>query len=269
MRILSVGHAAFAAMMIVLGTQGLIRGDFAAIWQPVPKGVPAREVLAWLCAVISLGCGAGLLWRRTATTAARVLLAALLAWLLAFRLPAALRAPAEAASWESCGETAVLVAGAWVLAVWFSADRDGQHAGPMDGVRGIRFARVLYGLALMAFGLAHFAYLEETAALVPGWLPAHVAWVILTGSAYLAAGAAVLTGAGARLAAALAAVQMGLFTLLVWAPRVAKGSASAFQRDETLISLALTAAAWVLADSYRGLRPLALAPPSGSERPSH
>jgi hypothetical protein len=49
--------------MIALGILGLIKGDFAPIWDSVPKGLPAREALAYLCALISLASGRQYLWR--------------------------------------------------------------------------------------------------------------------------------------------------------------------------------------------------------------
>ncbi len=270
MRIVSVGHAFFAATLVALGIMDLVKGDFTPVWAPVPESVPGREILIYLCAVVSLASGIGLLWRRTAAIAARVLLVFLLLWLLLLRVPNVFPAPTVLASWYGCAETAVMVAGAWVLYSSFATDWDRQRLGFAAGDTGLRIARVLYGLAMIFFGMGHFAYIEQTAVLIPGWLPGHVFWAYFTGGTFLLAGVGVLLGVFARLAAALSALQMGMFIVLVWLPIAATGKISAFQLGEFVVTCVLTAAAWVVADSYRGtpwLRWKALVPRRQSTPP--
>jgi uncharacterized membrane protein YphA (DoxX/SURF4 family) len=183
-----------------------------------------------------------------------VLLTYFALWILLFRVPLVFRHPTSNAAWWVFGETAAMMAGAWVLAGWFAGDRVGHGPGAGMGVKGLAIARVLYGFGLIMFGVAHFTFLERTVGMVPKWLPWHLGWAYFTGGAMVAAGVAVIVGVWARLASMLAAWELSLFTLLVWVPMMVAGP-DAGVLDEFVDSCALTAVAWLVADSYRGGTP--------------
>lgn len=247
MRIASLAHVVFAVTLIGLGILGFVKADYVSMWAPLPKSMPA---LAYVCDVISLATGIGLLWKRSAAAAARVLLVFLLLWFLLVRVPGIFHAPSVETWWPAC-QIAVMTAAAWVLYVWFGSDWDKRQSAFASGHTGLRCARIVYGVALIPWGISHLLYIKATASLVAHWLPWHVAWVYITGCAFIVAGLAIAIGVLARVAAALSALQIGLFTLLVWVPIVAAGSKDTYQWSETVLSAALTAAAWVVADSYR------------------
>lgn len=252
MRIASTGRAIFAVTMIGLGIIGLVRHDFVPVWNPAPN-VSGGGLLVSLASLISLVAGVGLLIRRLASAAARLLVATLFLWLLLFRLPNFLRLPAFAACWSVFPLT-VMLAAALVLYAGFATDWDRDHLGYAVGGNGFRIARGLYGLSLIFFGAAHFIDVKDTVSLIPNWLPGHLFWAYFTGCAFIAAGIAALTGVCARLAVTLSVLQITLFLILVWLPIVATGSRNPFQWSETILNAALSAAGWVVADSYRGMR---------------
>ena len=105
MRITSPGHAVFAVTMIALGILGLVKGEYVSLWQPIPQ----RSALAYLCAIVSLASGLGLLWQRTAAAAARVLFAYFLLWLLLVRVPGIFLTPTVDYWWAAC-KTGVMAA---------------------------------------------------------------------------------------------------------------------------------------------------------------
>jgi uncharacterized membrane protein len=238
----------FALGLIGLGVLSLIYGDFALQWQPVPASIPGRTILAYASGAVMVLCGGGLLSRRTASLASDVLLIYLLLWLLLLKLPHVVMEPLQEFNWLGFGEIAMIVAGGWVL---FAEDRVEQNSSKLKlatGKKGMRIARFIFGLAVIPVGISHFVYARETTGFVPAWIPFRPAWAYLTGAGHLAAGLGVLFGIVPRLAALLEAAMIGVFTLLVWVPLVAKDP-SQLNWTGLLISWTIGAAAWVVAGS--------------------
>ncbi len=242
----------FAFGMMGLGVLALVYGDFALQWQPVPAWVPWREGVAYASGIVMLGGGLGLLGERTAAASSRVLFLLVLVWWVLLKLPKLAMAPLVESNWLGCGEIGVLLAGSMALFARLTG-----HANPpwlrwASGERGLGIARVLFGLALPAIGLSHFVYAEQTAMLVPAWLPFRTGWAYLTGAAHVAAGVGVLFGVFPQLAATLEAAMLSVFTLLVWIPAVAAAPTTRLPWTAYTISWAITSGAWLVATAAVG-----------------
>jgi uncharacterized membrane protein YphA (DoxX/SURF4 family) len=129
---------------------------------------------------------------------------------------------------------------------------------PEAGACAMRAALVLFGLTCVFYGCSHFAYAEYTATMVPTWLPGRSGLAYLTGMGHLAAGIGMIFGVLPRLAATLEAIMMSFFGLLVWVPsffaqpRPTWATPPENQWSELVVTLMLTASAWMVADSLRG-----------------
>jgi len=97
-------------------------------------------------------------------------------------------------------------------------------------------------------------YMNLTAPLIPAYIPFHVPLAYATGAAHIMAGLGIVFGVVPWLAATLEAVMVSLFTLLIWVPTVL-GTPKPFDWTELCASLAITGAAWTVAESFRASRP--------------
>jgi uncharacterized membrane protein len=243
---------AFAATMMALGIAGLIYGDFALVWQRIPiEHLSGRAFFAYAAAVIELVTGIGLLMKRTARLSSGVLLVFLLLWAVLLKLPAVIFAPQMEATWLGFGEIAVMLAGVWVLFASLVGDRQRGFMRFITGAKGIGTARLLFAVSLPMIGLAHFFYSEQTAALIPAWLPYHLGWAYLTGAGSIAACMGVLLAIAPRLAATLEAVMLWAITLLVWVPAILTTPTDRTPWTAFIISAVIASGAWLVADSYR------------------
>src|SRR6185312_404199 len=241
----------FAAAMIALGITGLVNGDFALVWQHVPAQVPGRSILAYVCAVIELGFGVGLLWQRTLAWTCRLLFPYMLLWLVLLEIPSAIHSLRYAGNWGSVDEIAIITTGAWCL---FALHAQTRRFGFATGSSCIRGARWLLVVALPMIGVDVIVDAVKAGdKVMQPWLqvlPDPMAWACFTGVCSIAAALALLLGVWPRLAATLEAAMLALITITYWGPDLYTGrtATTAF-----IISFLIAAGVWLVADTYRGV----------------
>jgi uncharacterized membrane protein len=199
-RIPGLGHLLFAVSFAVLGALSIGAHDFALTWQPVPQGLAFREGFAYASGAILLVSGTGMLVPGAARPSALVLTGFLCLWVLVLQLARIATHLMVEAYWSGLCENLVLAAGGWTI---FSM-LDGRRGAPFANLRGnVELGQIMFAAALPLIGLSHIIYANETASIIPSWLPGHLALAYATGVAHIAAGAAILLRILPRLTAML------------------------------------------------------------------
>ncbi len=251
----ALSKVAFAVASASLAILSLVYGDFAPGGETLPVWVPWREWWIHGAALLVLVASVGVFFQRTALMSVLTVGAYQAVWVL-ISAPVILSGPLTIGAWYPIFEAATGLVGTWILYAmlrWPTAD----SRLPIAKQRGVRVAQALFALACVFYGASHFAYADDTASMVPTWLSGRLGLAYLTGLAHLAAGIGILVGVLARLAAALEAVMMSLFGLLVWMPTFFAQSPPNWAMppqnrwSELVVNLVLAASAWIVVTSLR------------------
>lgn len=119
----------------------------------------------------------------------------------------------------------------------------------------VEISRWTFGLSTVAFGLGHFAAIGPVAAMVPRWMPlGGNLWAIVTGTAFVLAGIAILCGILDVLATRLLALMLLIFSVFALSPQI-----YTYPRDHAawgvnVYNLAAVGAALILAEWLAGRR---------------
>jgi uncharacterized membrane protein YphA (DoxX/SURF4 family) len=241
---------------VAFGLVGLVWGDFAAVWQPVAATVPGRTALAYIVAAVLLLAGLSILWQRSAAVGALTLTILYSLGVILLHVPLAIAHPTVFVTWSGIAEQLALVAGGLLSYSFCKASPAGTAT--VTSARLVLCGRLIFGVCLIVFGLAHLFYLKQTADAVPAWLPPNqVFWAYATAAGHFLAAAAILSGIAARLAARLLTGMFVVFGVLVHAPTLLSDPHTHFNWAANAMNFALIASAWVIAastDSHPGNR---------------
>jgi uncharacterized membrane protein YphA (DoxX/SURF4 family) len=106
-----------------------------------------------------------------------------------------------------------------------------------------------FALTLLAFGAAHFLYIDFTASMISARIPWHVFWAWFTGVGHVAAGLSILFGVIPRIGATLLAAMFSGFVLFLHAPRVMGDIHNRAEWHMLATALRLSDAAWIVASA--------------------
>ncbi len=132
--------------------------------------------------------------------------------------------------WENAAKELALAGGALVIA------------------RTKRLGTILFALTIISFSIDHFVYAHEAADYVPAWVPHHVMWLYITGSALAAAGIAILFDIKRKLGATLLGVMIFIWVIILHIPRVIAGPMdNSGESSSAFLALAYCGIAFVIA----------------------
>jgi uncharacterized membrane protein len=110
-------------------------------------------------------------------------------------------------------------------------------------------ARWVFGLSAMVFGLAHLTNIDAIGRMVPEWMPlGGNVWAIVTGTAFILAGIALVSEILDVLAARLLTLMLVIFSALALAPQLVAYTHYQSSWGANAYNIAAIGAAWVLAD---------------------
>jgi uncharacterized membrane protein YphA (DoxX/SURF4 family) len=229
---------------VVLGTTGLVWGDFAVVWVPTWITAPGQSPWGYVVAVLPLLAGLAMQWQRTTFLGALALFVPYCLAIIFFDVPRGFAHPSMFGAWYGVLENLALAAGAFIICTYYA------RLEPATAERLSKFARISFGICLIYFGLAHHYYLANTVSLVPAWLPpGQTFWAYATGAGHVAAGIAIIFGVYARLGAMLLTAMFIVFAILVHPIRVITDPHNHFAWGENAVNFALIGSAWVIAAS--------------------
>jgi uncharacterized membrane protein YphA (DoxX/SURF4 family) len=244
--LLKIGRFFLAIPLFILAIQYLAIGKYQGGLPPMPPWAQGGVVGAYLAGVLLLITSGALLINKQARLFSLIAGVWFALSFFVFHLQHASSVWSNGNDRTRAFETLCIGAGALALAAMLPAE--GFAAMSADANRKLILAsRIVFGVSMIVFGWQHFMYAQFLVTLVQKWLPWHALWIYLTGTAMMAAGAAIATGILARLAGIWLGIMFLLFFLTLHLPRVLSAMHNQDEITSMFVALAFSGISLIFA----------------------
>ena len=149
--------------------------------------------------------------------------------------------------WDNAEKELDMSVGAFIIAGSFA--NKNQNAFARFLYKLARLATIVFAITIITFGIDHFLYAKGVSEYIPSWIPDHMFWTYLAGTALLGSGIAILLKIRIELFAGLLGTMIFIWFIILHIPKVINSS-PAYIKDETtsaLLALMYSGVAFVIA----------------------
>ena len=250
-----LGRLFFAVSMIAFGIQQLVTAEFVRLVSPLPAWMPSPSLWAYLVGILLILAGIAMGTGHKAREAAAVVGAMLVLSILFLHLPKAAANPLAGFVWTTPAKALAMLGGVILLAGALPKERT-DRSSALARLFGklMPLGPLFLGGFLILGGIQHFVYADFVMKLVPAWIPGARLWVYFTGIALIAGGVGLLLPKTQRLAATMVGIMILLWVVLLHVPRALADLHAAGETSGVFEALALSGAAFILADRGRAMK---------------
>ena len=241
--------------MAGIGFQIIYYHDFP-YWLLPPKHdwIPGLAILAYIFGILFVFVGACIVFKKNARLVSLLSGAVLLLIFCFYYIPNQFMASSRyihLLQWENAEKELAFSSGAFVIAGCFSE----KNANFLCRFLGklIPLGPVLFSIPVISFGIIHFIYAKDVADYVPVWMPNHLFWTYLAGTALIGSGLAIILMIKAGPAATLLGTMIFIWFIILHIPRVIASPIAYLGSEVTsaFIALAYSGIAFVIAGATK------------------
>jgi uncharacterized membrane protein YphA (DoxX/SURF4 family) len=246
--LLKLGRYSLAVPLLVFAIQYFAIGKYQGGLPPMPPWAQGGAAGAYLVGLLVLVTSAALFLNKQVRLICLVTGSWFVFAFFVFHLQHASSVWSNGTDRTRALETLCIGVGALALAAMSPAEGfGGMSTGANRKL--ILASRIVFGVSMVIFGWQHFMYAQFLVNLVQTWLPAHAFWIYFTGTAMMAAGAAIATGILARIAGISLGVMFALFFLTLHLPRVLAAIHNQDEITSMFVALAFSGISLIFAAS--------------------
>jgi uncharacterized membrane protein YphA (DoxX/SURF4 family) len=245
---LKIGRLFLAIPLFVFAIQYLTIGKYQGGLPPMPPWSQGGAVGAYLIGLLLLATSAAILFNKQARLLSLITGAWFVFSFFVFHLQHAGSVWSNGTDRTRALETLCLGVGALALVAMSPAEGFATMTSNANR-KLVLSCRIVFGVSMVIFGWQHFMYARFLVGIVQKWLPGHAFWIYFTGTAMMAAGAAIATGILARIAGTWLGVMFLLFFLTLHLPRVLAAIHNQDEITSMFIALAFSGISLIFAAS--------------------